>query len=283
MVEWQKLEEIPFRKPKKDAPPSRVLVATDGETCIVLEHEGPAAQYWEEEGPPYLAEELERCPLDPGFHVLEISIKSLSSSGLSSYYGEWDQDLIVESSRSATKEELDLYRDGDHVWDPDLWWDIPEKSSWGDTYLDQVVTLLDSLGQELDVLEKISDEEIWDRVQSCIKDLAEGWDRARVHGLLEGQDGPICEESKREVCGFEVDPDWKLPDPGDPELYPCVEFHGGDGLSFFWWHSDWEDLPSSWKGKNSPLIEDPLIDPDTGGRRYKECERAYEELGFTVI
>lgn len=95
-------------------------------------------------------------------------------------------------------------------------------------------------------------------------------------------------EAPRVVNGFEVVEGWEMPEPPVKGAIPCVQFHGGDGSERFWWHPDWSIFPNanvSWRELKSfviPEFEDPLIDPDTGGARWKECQEAYVELGFRI-
>ncbi len=97
----------------------------------------------------------------------------------------------------------------------------------------------------------------------------------------------------RRVNGFEIYPDWKMPEPPEEGMYACFVFHGGDGMELFWWHPSWGRWPSTtaawnkaWEakraGKEWANLDDhnPLIEPDTGGSRRPECETAYRQLGF---
>jgi len=96
--------------------------------------------------------------------------------------------------------------------------------------------------------------------------------------------------SKREVNGFEVVDGWTMPEAPAEGLVPYVAFHGGDGLSLFWWHPSWGRWASDGVAFEKvrelgvdDYIEDPLVRPDTGGHLYKDCMAAYAELGFGVV
>lgn len=84
----------------------------------------------------------------------------------------------------------------------------------------------------------------------------------------------------RFVNGFEVEDGWVMPEPPVPGMRPCVVFHGSDGLGFFWWDPAKSEFPR----RHAELYDCcPFVDPDTGGEGYKECARAFEELGFEVM
>jgi hypothetical protein len=99
----------------------------------------------------------------------------------------------------------------------------------------------------------------------------------------------------RVVNGYEVHQGWEMPEPPIPGAYLCVEFHGGDGNHFYWWHDDWPGGGSAWGmekkvkelGLNPHDFElddvDPLVAPDTGGADVKGCQEAYAELGIRMF
>lgn len=97
----------------------------------------------------------------------------------------------------------------------------------------------------------------------------------------------------RRVHGFEVRPGFEMPAPPRPGLVPCFQFHGPDGMSLFWWDDGWGPYPACYKswqmcemnGIDHYEIGDcePLVNPDTGGSRYKDCAAALRELGFREV
>lgn len=105
---------------RKDEPRSLVLFATDGAECVVvIDSIGSTAEYLRSECNEALLEELRAWKL-PGFAIWSGYIR-----GSRSYEGEYDEEIMGEC-RALTADELDYLSRGEHVWDPEDWYQKDE-------------------------------------------------------------------------------------------------------------------------------------------------------------
>ena len=113
------IEEI-AQKPRwrPDAPPSRILYASNGSMNVILETMGPIVDEAEVDVDLYawLAEAQGDAP---GVWVIEVTFQWVAHETPDGR--EWDIELEFGSQRPATDEEMTSLQNEEYPWDPSIW------------------------------------------------------------------------------------------------------------------------------------------------------------------
>lgn len=112
---------------RKGCPADLALVASDGERAKVLDHIGPALDYWMEH---HGELEGDFDGIAAGIWLVECGIETYGGG----YYEDYDERLVLGEPRKLTAEEWALYREEECAWDPSLWLE-PEKPSGSESEL----------------------------------------------------------------------------------------------------------------------------------------------------
>jgi hypothetical protein len=112
---------------KKECPPSLLMVASNGSSCLVLCSIGPIIEYLEESQP--LNEWITGSTFGPGIWIVEIIPNTYQT--WTDYGYEYDVVIDYGEIRLATDEEVCHQACDEWPWDPELWMENwPEVRDW---------------------------------------------------------------------------------------------------------------------------------------------------------